>query len=72
MPKKPILTKDTQTLADIPKGHRPEEFADDASMVGLLERSLEALPKGDPKRKEIRRQLRSARVAEALLDSDTE
>lgn len=72
MAKAKILTKDTQKLSDLPKGRRPEEFADDSSMVGLLERSIDELPKSDKRRKELRRQLKMARVAEALIETETE
>lgn len=64
MPK--IATRDTQTLDQIPKHARPEEFLDDEALAGLYERELGKLKKSDPKRSDLAHLARRHRTAAAL------
>ena len=62
----PNLTKDTMTLADVPKHARPEEFLADADLVGLYQRELDGLKADDPKRAKVELLLARAELG-ALL-----
>lgn len=73
MPKaKTITTAATMTKEHLPTGRRPEEFLQDKDLVGYYRRQLASMKPSDPKRDEVKRLLKSAKIGAAAVDETDE
>ena len=65
----PNLTKDTMTLADVPKHATVEEFLADPDLVGLYEREFAKLKESDPDYAAAKARLAKAKLAAVTTEA---